>query len=130
MAEDLRIYEGETILFVECKWTLRHRGKLICDSNSDNTHGGKMLRGLQRMVGSKVRDIVLSVPPKQLVLNMTKDLSFSVTALPQSGSDSTDNYTLFVPGMSFTVGPDLKLRTEPRPVIVTAMGGKYAKVTA
>jgi hypothetical protein len=121
LSENLRTYEGEFILFIECAWSLAYRGDKICDSSTDNGADGKMLRGLHRLIGANAGQVTISSPPRHATMSFTKDLSLQLTA-HVSTEDAADNYSLVTPEMTFIVGPTLRLRSEPRKSVVDQTG--------
>jgi hypothetical protein len=114
---DLRAYEGEVILFIECKWSMRIGDRLLFDSDAD-VDDTRMAQSLRRLIGQSVNEIRPSFPPRELSLLFGDDIRLDVRADRPSKSDPHDNYTLIVPHQCYVIGTDLRLRIQARRGVV------------
>lgn len=122
---DLRAHEGEVILFIECKWSMRTGDRLLFDSDVD-IDDARMAQTLQRLVGRSVSEIKPSFPPKELSLLFGDDIRLDVQADRPSRTDPHDNYTLIAPHHCYIIGPDLRLRVQARQGVPKALSATSA----
>jgi hypothetical protein len=122
LAPDLRLYQGEVILFIECKWSLESQRKRLFDSEKHQGLDARMVEELQRLVGAVVDQISLSLPPRTLSVQFNNGIHLNVEAVKQQGEDLHDNYSLLVPDRSYIIGPDLRLQIQPRRGILETIG--------
>ena len=119
---DLRLYQGEVILFIECRWSLASHSKLLIDSETFEGPDDRMVRELRRLVGAVVDQISISLPPSTLSIHFGNGDRLSVEAVRQRGEDRHDNYSLLVPDRSYIIGPDLRLQIQPRRGVLETIG--------
>ena len=100
------------MLYVECAWELRRKSRMLCNSRDDNRRGGRMLRGLKQMLGQVVRDVNVGIATLDLTLSLEGQMLFQVKCDREKVHPSDDNYSIFVEGFSYIVGPDGQLRVE------------------
>ena len=110
----LRTHDGEYSLFIKCAWRIEGETEVLCSSECDNTAGGPMLTGLARLTGSVILEVQpLAGPAHDLALRFADGLVLRVFC-EQFGAEADDNYCLFMPTTTFTVGPCGALALAPR----------------
>lgn len=100
-------------VFVESSWRLDSNEAVVCGCWDDNSEGGLMLSGLERLVGLRLLDLDLSLP------GLDADLKFEGYRLrvfcdQVNEVDGDDNYTIFTPERLVVVGRRSVLREETR----------------
>jgi hypothetical protein len=89
------------------------KNKMLCSSKSNNLSGGEMLVGLRRLIGQKILSIQLDRATNDLKIQFERDMSLMLFA--DFGDEyEGDNYSVFGPGLVWTVGPRGKLHMESR----------------
>lgn len=113
IAEILRTHDGEYSLFIKCAWRIESETEVVCSSECDNT-AGPMLTGLACLTGSVILEVQpLAGPAHDLALRFADGLVLRVFC-EQFGAEADDNYCLFMPTITFTVGPCGALAMAPR----------------
>ena len=112
LTEEERNYQGEFRLFIECcRWRLRRKFKVICDSSDDNREGKRMLKGLKKIVGKTIRYIRFRNGKKDLKILFDDDYVFATWPEPDLPK-SYEKYTLFTPERWVTVFMEGKIKVE------------------
>jgi hypothetical protein len=115
LSPDLRIYEGEWMIYVQCcAWRLDEKLRTICSSKSDNRAGKEMLVGLRRLIGSKVEISQLNATGMDLTLKFAKHQSLSLFPDCMDRKLDGNNYSIFSPKAIITVGPGGNLSFDQR----------------
>lgn len=114
LGKALRNYEGEYNLSLECAWRLDSDKEVICGAWDDNSKGGKMLEGLNLLVGRRITRISLSKPSWDLTVEFSDALTLKIFCDQTNEKDRNDNYMLFTPAEIITVGHKGRLESEQR----------------
>jgi len=109
---DLQKNEGEMILFVECDWVVRSRGRMLFDSKKIS-RDDRMVNALKSLIGQKVDSFAGLVPLNSMTIIFHNRATLSMRTSRPDPIDPHDNLTLFVGDRSYTVASDLSLREEP-----------------
>jgi hypothetical protein len=110
---DVRQFEGQYSLSLECAWRLDSTEAVICGASDDNSKDGKMLDGLRLLIGRRISRINLSKPGLDLDIEFSKDLTLKVFCDQTNENDQNDNYMLFTPDQIITVSYGSRLECEP-----------------
>jgi hypothetical protein len=113
LMDALRTHEGEYVMFIECAWRIDERDQVVAGCWDDNADGGPMLSGLRRIVGQPVRSIEIS-GACDLTIAFEGDLSLRVFCDQTNEEDGGDNYSLFTPSRTMTVGCRSRLAISAR----------------
>ena len=65
--EEVRRFEAEVSLFVQCSWRLVSGGRIICTNLSVNTADGPMIDGLEGLKGKRVVSVDSSAELDQII---------------------------------------------------------------
>jgi hypothetical protein len=114
LPSDIQNFEGEYIVFVECVWRLDAVNEVICGAWNDNSEGGKMLKGLKRLVGQRVTSVTLGRPGFDLEIGFSNDLKLKLFCDQTNEIDNRDNYMFFTPSEIITISVASKIEVEPR----------------
>jgi len=114
LTEEQRMFDGELGLFVECVWRLDSASEVVCGAWDDNSAGGPMLEGLRLLVGQVVASVETEGPAFDLRVGFGNSLTLRVFSDAVNRAEARDNYSLVVPGATYTVGTRGSLRREPR----------------
>lgn len=114
LSEDVRNYEGEYCLFIECVWRLESKEEVMCGAWDDNSADGKMLQGLNMLVGKRVTDLSWVEPAWDLAITFSNNLQLKVFCDQVNEEDQIDNYMVFTPTDILTVGTKSVLEFEQR----------------
>jgi len=88
---DVRQFEGQYSLSLECAWRLDSTEAVICGSSDDNSKGGKMLSGLKLLTGLRISRVNLSKPGLDLEIEFSKGLTLKVFCDQTNENDQNDN---------------------------------------
>jgi len=127
---DMRLYQGEVTLFVECKWSIHKERKVLFDSDRYQGPDEQMVQALRRLRGASVDQISLFVPPSALSIQFNNGILLNIEAEKQRGEDPHDNYSLLVPDRSYIIGPDLRLRIESRRGVLETINPSHSGSSA
>jgi hypothetical protein len=114
LTEDQRNGDPAYAIFIECAWRLDGEREVICGSWDENSLGGTMLSGLQKIVGRKVTSFNLAQPGYDLQLSFEGGLKFTIFCDQVNEDDASDNYSIFSPEQIITIGTKSRLRLEQR----------------
>lgn len=105
ISEEARLYKGEFSLFLEdCTWRLESQERVMCSSKSENAEGGEMLSELRSLIGLTVNEFQVFPLSHDLILEFDRKLLLRAFCDCVDEEDG-DNYTIFTPSDSFTIGP-------------------------
>ena len=85
--------------------------EVICGAWDDNSKGGPMLNGLDRLVGERLEAVTLTRPGLDLELRFPS-CSLRVFCDNVNEVDMEDNYSLFIPGKVVTVAARSRVELE------------------
>jgi hypothetical protein len=94
LTEVQRDFEGELELYVECAWRLETTTSVICTSTSNNEHGGTMLGGLEKLIGTTIVEAKLTHPAMDIKIAFDNGLTLVVFADQANEADKYCNYTV------------------------------------
>jgi len=114
ISEDARKYDSEYALFILCTWRIDNDEKVVCGSWDYNLENGKMLKGLNLLIGNKILDSYLTEPALDLTLRFSSNINIKIFCDQTNEKDDYDNYDLFTPTEIITVGSQSILKSEPR----------------
>lgn len=107
ISEASRIYKGEFSIFIEdCSWRLEKESLILCSSKSDRGVNDS----LRLIVGKKIINASVLTPGYDLTLEFDEKIcfrSFSDCIWPETDGD---NYTLFAPDRTMTIGAKGQLK--------------------
>lgn len=109
-----RKYKAEFDLFIQCAWRLESKTQVICGAWDDNSEGGDMLEGLQRLVGQAINSIKVSKPAFDLAVNFNNGLVLRIFCEQTNQAEMEDNYSVFLPNTIYVVGNRSQLRRAAR----------------
>lgn len=111
LSDQQRLTEAEYAIFVLCTWRLDSEEEVICGSWDDNSEGGPMLRGLDKLIGRKLEAFTLTEPGLDLELYFAGH-SFRIFCDHVNEVDMEDNYSVFLPGQIVTVATRSRVERE------------------
>jgi hypothetical protein len=114
LAHDVRNFEAEYSIYIECVWRLDSDKGIICGAWDDNSKKGKMLQGLNHLLGNQITRIIILEPAYDLIIEFSNSFKLKVFCDQVNEKDGNDNYSLFTPTEIITVGNRSKLLTESR----------------
>jgi hypothetical protein len=104
--------ETRLSILAYCSWRLDSAHEVICGAWDDNSPGGTMLKGLQRLVGKRLISFVLEAPGLDVNLQFEGDLTLKIFCDQVNEVDCADNYILYIEDDVFVVGTKSCLRVE------------------
>ncbi len=109
-------YTGEYSLFVQnCAWRLlKKRGGIICTSKSENSRGGELVRGVNRMRGRRIVGTNLDSASLDLRISLEDSLTLCLFCDCMDDEEDGENYSIFTPDRVYIVGPRSQLIIEER----------------
>ncbi len=110
----VRNYEGEYGLSIECAWRLDSDKEVICGSWDDNSKKGKMLQGLNLLVGRHITRVDLLKPAWDLTVEFSDSLILKIFCDQTNEEDENDNYMLFTSTEILVIGSRGRLDFEQR----------------
>ena len=75
---EVRNYDGEISIFVQCSWRLATSERIICTNWSPSENDGPMVTGLKKLIGKKVYEVHLQPETLDLVVSFDDDLKLSL----------------------------------------------------
>lgn len=122
LQEDLRTHEGEAIVFIECRWSIRRKGRTLFDSESDIDMARRMLDALEQLREATVIEVAAKLPPTSVSLMFDNGSELALHSDMPDLHDPHDNFSLSFGESTFVIGPDLGLRVEARRGLVPLLG--------
>ncbi|WP_308986804.1 hypothetical protein [Thalassobacterium sedimentorum] len=115
LTEEEKNFDSDMSIMVWSSWNLKRQGAIICNSESNNANDGPMVQGLKELIGKKVESIHAEDPTEQIALSFEGgyDLKIFCDGFQTYGSDS-ENYTLFLPEVSYSATTDGNIEREGR----------------
>lgn len=109
------ISEGERGIYIEhCAWRVDSPAGVICGSTDDNRMDGPMIEGLRFLMSQKPVAVVLTPPSLDLCVTFTNSIVLRLFCDQVNQKDAYDNYSLWTPTTTYTVGPRSTLFVEDR----------------
>lgn len=103
LSEELRLYQGEISIFIECAWRLDATDRIICGWGEDFSEGGPLARGLHLILDQTVERVCIDQPSFDLVLDFSNALSLRVFCDQTEQADGNDNYIIFRPSHYYVI---------------------------
>jgi len=110
LTKDVQEYDSEYRLLLFCVWRLDSDKKIICGAWDDNSQGGKMLKGLNMLVGRKITQVNVCEPALDITISFSGYVRLKVFCDQINEIDKYENYTLSTPMEVFVVGNRSRLR--------------------
>jgi hypothetical protein len=114
LTEDLKKYEGEWQLFIECAWRISSETEVVCGCWEDNRKGGPMLSCLQHITNQKVESMDIHLPTWDLKIHFANSLTLSIFCDQTSLDEGFDNYSVSTLDDVYIVSTRSILRKESR----------------
>ncbi len=104
--------EADRSILVYCSWRLDGTQQVICGAWDDNSPGGVMLTGLQKLVGKKLTSCNLESPGLDVRMLFEEDLTLRIFCDQVNEIDRADNYIVYFNEEAFVIGTKSHLRVE------------------
>ena len=114
LEQAVRDFEAEYSLHIECVWRLDSDHEIICGAWDDNSKGGKMLQGLNHLLGKQITRVTLLEPAWDFIIEFSNLFKFKVFCDQVNEEDENDNYSLFTPTQTITVSNRSKIQSKSR----------------
>ncbi len=114
LRQDVRLFDAEYDLFIECVLRLDTNQEVICGAWDDNSTEGPMLEGLNNILEKPVTGITVLEPAWDVIIEFDDSFKLKIFCDQVNEEDENDNYSFFTPKQVITVGTRGKLQTEPR----------------
>lgn len=111
-AQALRTHFPELGLFVECAWRLDSESGVVCGTRDALRPGGRLLEGLARLIDDNVARAEFSAPAGDLAIHFSSGLVLRLFADRVDHERDETNYSLYLPGETWTIGGGGRLRRE------------------
>jgi hypothetical protein len=116
LSADLRDYDSEMGLFIECSWRLDSNTEVLCAWTDDNQDGGPVLTGLNKIIGQTVSAVNLKPPGLDLEVQFDNSLTLRVFCDRRNIEQDTGNYVLFLRKWIYAVRVLGEVEREPNNV--------------
>ncbi len=102
--EEARLFDTEFVIHIlHGAWRLQTDVSVICSSTSSNHEGGRMVDGLNQLIGQHISDVQLSLPAHDLGLTFENGMTLLIFCDQANEVDEFDNYTCLINGEYFAV---------------------------
>jgi hypothetical protein len=112
--EAARKFDAEYDLFVQCVWRLDSDKKIICGAWDNNSQNGRMLNGLNKLIGAKIVSVAVFEPAFDLIIEFSNSLKLKIFCDQTKGDEYDDNYSLFTPNEIVSVVCNSHIKVETR----------------
>jgi hypothetical protein len=107
LARQVREFEGEISLFIRCWWRLEH-GSSVVVSSIDREKA--IVKGLERLVGERIKAIKVNEPAWDLLLEFSNDWHLRVFgSQTENDSDLLKNWHARIRAQRIYAGPGAKI---------------------
>lgn len=119
LSADVRNFDSEMALFIECSWRLDTKTEVLCAWTDDNQEDGPMSTGLNKITGQTISAVNLELPGLDLQMHFGNSLTLQVFCDRRNMEKDTGNYVLFLPKWIYAVRVRGELEREPNNVLET-----------
>ena len=115
LSDDAKLYDGEYSLYVQfASWRLDDSQSVICTSTDSNHNDGLMVKGLSRLVGCVISNVLLTKPGYDLVLDFDRGYRLTVFCCWSNELEPATNYDFFTPDQVFSIESRSEIKIAPR----------------
>jgi hypothetical protein len=114
LSDDAQKFDAEFDLFITCVWRLDSPKKIICGAWDNNSKNGRMLTGLNKLIGEKIVAIEVVEPAFDLIVKFSNSFKLTVFCDQTNGDKYTENYSLFTPQEIISVVRNSRIELDTR----------------
>jgi hypothetical protein len=92
---DMRIYDSELGIMIECAWRLEQGSSVICDSGESNSNEGSMIKGLNNLAGRHIKLLSILPPALDMTIEFEDEYLLKVFCDMTDIKKETINYIIF-----------------------------------